>query len=76
MRTKNQIKQIVALSLLGVPLLAVAVLTTCIAFNLITLPIPEHWLIITKNVGYNIFAGSVLIFLVAIFNRLSKILTQ
>ena len=54
--------------------LCFAALTVIAALNLATLPITEQWQTTFSNIGYGIIAGSVLMALVAIYNRLKGIL--
>lgn len=65
---------LIGLSLLFLSLLAVCVFTMAISFKLVKIPLSDQWLVILTNVGYSIFAGSLLIFMVAIFNQLRAIL--
>ena len=64
---------VAGLSLLLFALLTICVFTMSISFNLVKVPLSEQWLVILTNVGYSIFAGSLLIFMVAIFNQLRAI---
>ena len=53
-----------------------AIFTIGIAVNLITPPVSEYWLVIPRNVGYSIIAGSVLLFLVGIYHQSETLLQR
>lgn len=74
-RMKSTLR-VTGLLLLAIPLLLIAAFTVSIALYLIEPPIPAEWLMVSRNLGYNFFAGSVLVFLVAIFNQLRTVLKR
>lgn len=73
MTTKTMLA-IGSLLLLAAFLLCFAALTVIAALNLATLPITAQWQTTFSNIGYGIIAGSVLMLLVTIYNRLKEIL--
>ena len=57
------------LCLLLIPLLSTAIIVVLYSMDLLELPVDDIWDGILTNVGYNVTAGALLIFLVAIFEK-------
>ena len=70
----NSIFIIGSLLLLASLLICFATLTVIAALNVADLPVTEQWQTTFSNIGYGIIAGSVLMFLVSIYNLLKEML--
>jgi hypothetical protein len=62
------------LCLLLIPLLSTAIIVVLYSMDLLELPVDDIWDGILTNVGYNVTAGALLIFLVAIFEKVLGLL--
>ena len=72
----NSIFLIGSLLLLASLLLCFATLTVIAALNVAALPITKQWQTTFSNIGYGIIAGSVLMFMVSIYNLLKGMLSR